>query len=61
MQNVWFETGPTPYLMYGRGHEIKIETEIVLPVQYDGEVAGTTPVTAVVVPGALRVVSDGIR
>jgi diacylglycerol kinase family enzyme len=54
-QNVVLDTGPTPYLLYGRGEQITIETEIPEPVQFDGDLAGITPVTTTVVPGALSI------
>ncbi|MEO8449949.1 MAG: diacylglycerol kinase family protein [Gemmatimonadota bacterium] len=59
--NGWIGTGSTPYLLYARGREITVQTEVVQPVQYDGEVAGTTPVTAVVVPRSLRIMADGAQ
>lgn len=57
MANVAFETGETGYLRYARGREITIEAEPPEPVQFDGDAVGTTPVTAVVQPGALRVMA----
>jgi diacylglycerol kinase (ATP) len=59
IQNTYFGTGETPYLMYGQGREITIRTAAPEPVQYDGDVMGETPVTATVVPGALCVVAPG--
>jgi YegS/Rv2252/BmrU family lipid kinase len=55
IQNVVLDTGPTRYLTYARGREISVVTEVVEPVQFDGETAGTTPVTMAVVPRAIRV------
>ena len=55
LQNVVLGTGPTAYLASARGCEITIVSEQVQPVQFDGDVAGTTPVTVTVAPGALRV------
>ncbi len=57
MANVMFETGETGYLRYARGREITIEADPIEPVQFDGDLAGSTPVTAVVQPGALRVMA----
>jgi YegS/Rv2252/BmrU family lipid kinase len=44
-------------LGYGRGREIKVETPTAQPVQLDGEPHGTTPFTATVVPGAIRILA----
>jgi diacylglycerol kinase family enzyme len=38
-----------------RGREVKVETDRAQPVQLDGEPGGTTPFTATVVPGAIRI------
>jgi YegS/Rv2252/BmrU family lipid kinase len=38
-----------------RGREVKVETDTPQPVQLDGEPGGTTPFTASVVPGAIRI------
>jgi diacylglycerol kinase (ATP) len=52
---------------FGRGRQIRIESDPVLPTQLDGEVVGTTPLDIRVVPGALNVfvnpntVPDGKR
>ncbi len=54
-QNVMLDTGATSYLLYDRGEQITIETEIPEPVQFDGDLAGITPVTTTVVPGALSI------
>jgi diacylglycerol kinase family enzyme len=53
--NVIIDGGEVPYLHYGRGREVTVESAVTQPVQYDGDVAGTTPVTAVIQPGALAV------
>lgn len=53
--NVIIDGGEVPYLHYGRGREVTVESTVTQPVQYDGDVAGTTPVTAVIQPGALAV------
>ena len=57
LANVLLETGPTPYLLHIRGTVVTVETEYPEPVQYDGDLAGLTPVTAVMEPGAIRVVA----
>lgn len=38
-----------------RGREIHVETDVAVPVEFDGDLVGLTPFTATVVPGALRV------
>jgi YegS/Rv2252/BmrU family lipid kinase len=43
------------YVGYARGHEIRVETQPVQPVQLDGEPGGETPFTATVVPGAISI------
>ncbi|HXV87076.1 MAG TPA: diacylglycerol kinase family protein [Gemmatimonadales bacterium] len=40
---------------FARGRRITVEAEVTRPVQLDGEPTGTTPFTAEVLPGALRV------
>jgi len=57
LQNVVLGTGETGYLAYGRGQRITVESPVPMPVQYDGEAAGTVPATISVVPGALRVMA----
>lgn len=57
VQNVVIGTGPTRYLRYGRGEHITIEAAEEQPVQFDGDVAGTTPVTMRVAPRAVRVMA----
>ncbi|MBM4186991.1 MAG: diacylglycerol kinase family lipid kinase [Gemmatimonadetes bacterium] len=47
--------GETPYLRYGRGRVVTVEMPVPQPVQYDGDLAGVTPVTAEIQPGALAV------
>jgi diacylglycerol kinase (ATP) len=48
-------TGPDAYVGHVRGREVKVETDRAQPVQLDGEPGGTTPFTATVVPGAIRI------
>lgn len=44
---------------YARGREISVTASTVQPVQLDGEPHGSTPFTARVMPGALRVLLPG--
>lgn len=53
--NVVTDGGETPYLRYGRGSVVTVEAPVSQPVQYDGDLAGSTPVTAEIQPGALAV------
>jgi YegS/Rv2252/BmrU family lipid kinase len=46
----------SPFVIRLRGQEIAIETDPPLPVQFDGDVSGETPVRIRMLPGALRVV-----
>jgi YegS/Rv2252/BmrU family lipid kinase len=48
-------SGPDAYVGHVRGREVKVETDRPQPVQLDGEPGGTTPFTASVVPGAIRI------
>ena len=48
-------SGPGAYVGHARGREVKVETDRPQPVQLDGEPGGTTPFTASVVPGAIRI------
>ncbi len=48
-----------PRIEYARGRRVSIETTPTRPVQLDGEAAGTTPLIAEVVPGAIRVLVPG--
>lgn len=59
LQNVVVGTGPTRYLWYARGREIRIEPAEVLPVQFDGDVAGATPLAITAVPKAIGVLVPG--
>lgn len=45
----------SPYLRYERGKQIEIHADPPLPVEFDGDPAGTTPFIAEVLPGALNV------
>lgn len=47
--------GPDSRVGHVRGREIHVETEIPVPLELDGDLAGHTPFTATVVPGAIRV------
>jgi YegS/Rv2252/BmrU family lipid kinase len=47
--------GADAYVGHVRGREVKVETDRPQPVQLDGEPGGTTPFTASVVPGAIRI------
>jgi diacylglycerol kinase (ATP) len=40
---------------FASGREIRVESDPVQPVQLDGEGGGVTPFTAMVVPGAIRI------
>jgi len=57
LANVALGTGETGYLRYGRGREITIEADSPEPVQFDGDVIGATPVTAIMQAGAIRVMA----
>jgi YegS/Rv2252/BmrU family lipid kinase len=48
-------SGPDGYVGHVRGREVKVATDRAQPVQLDGEPGGTTPFTATVVPGAIRI------
>jgi diacylglycerol kinase family enzyme len=47
--------GLDTYVGYARGHEIRVESQRVQPVQLDGEPGGETPFTATVVPHAITI------
>lgn len=47
----------TPYLRYARGTRFTVEPSEPLPVQFDGDPVGVTPITAEVVPRALVVMT----
>jgi diacylglycerol kinase (ATP) len=42
-------------VQYARGREVRIEAAPARPVQLDGELAGSTPLVATVMPGAIKV------
>jgi len=44
---------------YARGRRVTVETTPARPMQLDGEAAGTTPFTAELIPGAIRVFAAG--
>lgn len=43
------------FVGYARGREIRVTTDPVRPVQLDGDLAGETPLTATVIPAAVRI------
>lgn len=45
-----------PKITHVLGKKLSLETDNALPVLFDGDIAGTTPLEAEVVPGAIRVV-----
>lgn len=45
------------FIGYARGREVTVETQRPEPVEMDGEPDGVTPFTAVVVPGAISVIT----
>jgi YegS/Rv2252/BmrU family lipid kinase len=47
--------GSDAYVSHRRGREVTVTTDRPQPVQLDGEARGTTPFTASVVPGAIRI------
>jgi diacylglycerol kinase (ATP) len=47
--------GLDTHVGHARGHEVTVDTDTVQPVQLDGEPGGSTPFTARVVPGAIRI------
>ena len=47
----------TPYLRYARGTRFTVEPNEPLPVQFDGDPVGVTPISAEVVPRALVVMT----
>jgi diacylglycerol kinase family enzyme len=55
--NVLLEAGATNYLHYTRGREVTIEAAEEQQAQFDGDLAGTTPLEAIICPGAIEVVA----
>jgi diacylglycerol kinase (ATP) len=53
------EEGPASRIGHVQGREIHVETDHPTPVQLDGDLGGTTPITVTVVPGAIRVMVAG--
>jgi YegS/Rv2252/BmrU family lipid kinase len=54
--------GGATFVGHARGREVRVASELVQPVQLDGEPGGETPFTASVVPGAIRImVPSGAR
>jgi undecaprenyl-diphosphatase len=47
--------GLDTYVGYARGHEIRVVSDPVHPVQLDGEPGGETPFTATIVPRAITI------
>ena len=45
----------SPYLRYERGRQIEVHADPPLPVEFDGDPAGTTPFVAEILPLALKV------
>jgi diacylglycerol kinase (ATP) len=45
---------PHPQIAELRGSLVRVESEVPLPIEADGELLGTTPATFEIVPGALR-------
>lgn len=54
-QGLFRDGGRRSTLRYFRGRTIRVETDPPLPVEVDGDLAGTTPIEATLHPGALRV------
>ena len=53
--------GRDTFVGHAQGREIRVEAEVIQPVQLDGEPGGETPFSASVVPGAIRVMVPGSR
>jgi YegS/Rv2252/BmrU family lipid kinase len=49
------ELGGASFVGHARGREIRVESEVVQPVQLDGEPGGQTPFAVSVVPDAIRI------
>ena len=54
-------TGIAGLVGHARGRVVTVRTDPVLPMQLDGDLAGTTPFTAEVVPGAIQVIAPRER
>jgi diacylglycerol kinase (ATP) len=52
-------TGIAGLVGHARGKVVSITTAAPVPMQYDGDLAGSTPFTAEVVPGAIQVMAPG--
>lgn len=57
LANVALDTGESGFLLYGRGREIAIDATTPQPFQFDGDVSGETPATAIMQPSALQVMA----
>ena len=57
LANVALDTGETGFLSYGRGREVTIDADSAEPVQFDGDLAGVTPVTAIMQANAIHVIA----
>ena len=57
LANVALDTGETGFLSYGRGREVTIDADAAEPVQFDGDVTGVTPVTAIMQANAIYVMA----
>jgi YegS/Rv2252/BmrU family lipid kinase len=51
------ELGQNAYVSHVRCREVTVDTDRAQPVQLDGEPGGSTPFTARVVPGAIRIMA----
>jgi YegS/Rv2252/BmrU family lipid kinase len=50
-------TGVAGLVGHARGKVVRVVTDTPLPMQLDGDLAGTTPFTAEVIPGAIQVLA----
>ncbi len=55
--NILLEAGATNYLHYARGCEVTVAAEETQLVQFDGDPAGTTPLSTTICPGAIEVIA----
>jgi undecaprenyl-diphosphatase len=51
------ELGQNAYVSHIRARQVTVDTDSAQPVQLDGEPGGSTPFTATVVPGAIRIMT----